>query len=133
MDKNTERLILSCQNTSSYIHPEQREAVLQPFHKTGSKIRNIPIPGSDWHWVNGLVQLLSGTIDIESKQETGTTFIIQLPLVKDTKDMIVPDKMPNIVNSPDIVADTVYLLDNSIQEEDINYQEKEKKVIDTSS
>lgn len=42
--------------------------------------------------------------------------------------MIVPDKMPNIVNSPDIVADTVYLLDNSIQEEDINYQEKEKKL-----
>ena len=42
--------------------------------------------------------------------------------------MIVPNKMPNIVNSPDIVADTVYLLDNSIQEEDINYQEKEKKL-----
>lgn len=78
--------------------------------------------------VNGLVQLLSGTIDIESKQETGTTFIIQLPLIKDTKDMIVPDQIPNIVNSPDIVADTVYLLDNSTQEENVNYQEKEKKL-----
>lgn len=126
MDKNTERLILSCQNTSSYIHPEQREAVLQPFHKTGSKDTKYSNTGIGLALVNGLVQLLSGTIDIESKQETGTTFIIQLPLVKDTKDMIVPNKMPNIVNSPDIVADTVYLLDNSIQEEDINYQEKEK-------
>ena len=128
VDKNTERLILSCQNTSSYIHPEQREAVLQPFHKTGSKDTKYSNTGIGLALVNGLVQLLSGTIDIESKQETGTTFIIQLPLVKDTKDMIVPDKMPNIVNSPDIVADTVYLLGNSIQEEDINYQEKEKKL-----
>ena len=38
--------------------------------------------------------------------------------------MIVPTKMPNRIHL-DIVADTVYLLGNSIQEEDINYQEKE--------
>ena len=68
---------------------------VQQSHKTASKDTKYSNTGIGLALVKGLVQLLSGTIDIESKQENGTTFIIQLPLVKDTKDMNVPDKMPN--------------------------------------
>ena len=78
--------------------------------------------------MNGLVQLLSGTVEIESHQNSGTTFKVKLPLVEDSKDMIAPDETLDIVNSPDVVADTVYLLNNSGLKEDMNAANAEKKM-----
>lgn len=51
-----------------------------------------------------------------------------MPLVEDSKDMIVPDETLDIVNSPDVVADTVYLLNNSGLKEDMNAANTEKKM-----
>ena len=99
VDKNAGQLILSCHNSSSYIHPEQREAVMQPFHKTDSSDQKYSNTGIGLALVNGLVQLLSGTVEIESHQNSGTTFKVRLPLVEDSKDMIVPDETLDIVNS----------------------------------
>lgn len=128
VDKNAGQLILSCHNSSSYIHPEQREAVMQPFHKTDSSDQKYSNTGIGLALVNGLVQLLSGTVEIESHQNSGTTFKVRLPLVEDSKDMIVPDETLDIVNSPDVVADTVYLLNNSGLKEDMNAANTEKKM-----
>lgn len=128
VDKNAGQLILSCHNSSSYIHPEQREAVMQPFHKTDSSDQKYSNTGIGLALVNGLVQLLSGTVEIESHQNSGTTFKVRLPLVEDSKDMIVPDETLDIVNSPDVVADTVYRLNNSGLKEDMNAANTEKKM-----
>ncbi len=128
VDKASGQLILSCHNSSSYIHPEQREAVMQPFHKTDSSDQKYSNTGIGLALVNGLVQLLSGTVEIESHQNSGTTFKVKLPLVEDSKDMIAPDETLDIVNSPDVVADTVYLLNNSGLKEDMNAANAEKKI-----
>ena len=42
--------------------------------------------------------------------------------------MIAPDETLDIVNSPDVVADTVYLLNNSGLKEDMNAANAEKKM-----
>lgn len=128
VDKVVGRLILSCHNSSSYIHPEQHEAVMQPFHKTDSTDQKYSNTGVGLALVNGLVQLLSGTVEIESRQESGTTFRVLLPLVEDSKDMIMPDEKLDIVNSPDVVADTVYLLNNSAPEKSLNDPAAERKM-----
>ena len=49
-------------------------------------------------------------------------------MVEDSKDMIAPDETLDIVNSPDVVADTVYLLNNSGLKEDMNAANAEKKM-----
>ncbi len=54
--------------------------------------------------MNGLVQLLSGTVEIESHQNSGTTFKVKLPLVEDSKGYDCTDKSLDIVNSPTVVA-----------------------------
>lgn len=128
IDKELNQLVLSCHNSSSYIHPEQQGAVLQPFHKSGSTDKKYANTGIGLALVNGLVQLLSGTIEIDSKQETGTTFIVRLPLVEDCKDMIVANEALDIVNSPDIVADTVYTLNNRGADTQIEYPNPERKI-----
>lgn len=127
VDQENKQLILSCFNSSSYIHPEQREAVLQPFTKTDSADKKYSHTGIGLALVNGLVQLLSGSINIQSSQEKGTTFIIQLPLVEDTKNMIIPNKKPSITNSQDVVADTVYLFNNTKQEDNTDNPNMENK------
>ena len=80
---------------------------MQPFHKTDSSDQKYSNTGIGLALVNGLVRLLSGTVEIESHQNSGTTFKVKLPLVEDSKDMIAPDETLDIVNSPDVVADTV--------------------------
>ena len=101
---------------------------MQPFHKTDSSDQKYSNTGIGLALVNGLVQLLSGTVEIESHQNSGTTFKVKLPLVEDSKDMIAPDETLDIVNSPDVVADTVYLLNNSGLKEDMNAANAEKKM-----
>lgn len=113
VDQVNKQLVIKCYNSSSYIEPEQRSAVIQPFHKTGSTDKKYSNSGIGLALVNGLVQILSGKIDIESNLETGTTFNILLPIVEDSKNIIVSDERLENINSSDVITDTFYLLNNS--------------------
>lgn len=128
-DTEAKKLIIFCHNSSSYIHPDQREAVMQPFHKTGSSDKKYSNTGVGLALVNGLVQMLSGKIEIESDQQNGTAFKVFLPIVEDVKDMIVPEKKIEITNSPEIIADTFYMLNSSGIDESLITEANRKMTI----
>lgn len=113
IDQPNKQIIIACHNSNSYIHPEKYWEVMQAFHKTDSTDKKYSNTGIGLALVNGLVQLLSGKIDVESSQEAGTIFKVSLPIVEDTGDMIVATDKLEITNSPDVVADTIYTLTNS--------------------
>lgn len=129
VDEVNKQLIITCHNSSSYIHPERYQDVIQAFHKTDSADKKYSNTGIGLALVNGLVQLLSGKIDIESSPETGTIFKVSLPIVEDTKDMIVPTDDLEITHSQDIVADTIYNLTNSEINENLKTNSQAKLTI----
>lgn len=62
-------------------HREQ-ENVFKPFNRAGVDIKAIEGTGAGLAIVKGLVEAMSGFIDFESEQNSGTTFWIDLPLFR---------------------------------------------------
>lgn len=90
---------------------------MQPFYKTSSEHKKYSNSGIGLALVNSLVQLLDGSVNIDSSHNNGTTFRIILPIVENNENIVYTDQNPAIVNSLDVVADTIYTLNNSDPEQ----------------
>lgn len=75
------RAILSIHNKGSYISPEDQSSLFEQFKRTEDAIK-----GEQRGWgiglslVKGLVEAHHGTIKVESDEEKGTTFIVNIPI-----------------------------------------------------
>ncbi len=76
-----DRVVLSIHNRGSYIPPNERAMLFQPYHRGVSAEAS---GKSGWGLglilVKGIVDSHRGTVRVESDPETGTTFIIELPV-----------------------------------------------------
>ena len=72
-------LILQVQDEGIGIPPQDKRHLFEPFHR-GRNVSNIPGTGLGLSIVKQFVDLQSGTLEVTSKLDQGTTFTVRLPL-----------------------------------------------------
>ncbi|MGQ9457973.1 MAG: ATP-binding protein [Anaerolineae bacterium] len=79
-DKAGEGLVLEVQDTGIGIPPEEQERIFQPFYQVGSSLtRRHEGMGLGLSIVKGMLNLLGGTVSVESQVGKGSTFRVRLP------------------------------------------------------
>jgi PAS domain S-box-containing protein len=82
---NTVPILFEVHDTGIGISPEQRERLFQPFIQAdGSTRRRFGGTGLGLSISKGYVQLMHGTIDVESEEGKGSVFRVVVPLHKET-------------------------------------------------
>lgn len=73
------QLVVQVQDEGIGIPPEDRRDLFEPFHR-GRNVSNIPGTGLGLSIVKQFVELLQGTIEVNSRVDWGTTFTVRLPM-----------------------------------------------------
>ena len=75
----TRHILLSVFNSGSYISPEQRPKIFRQFYTLDKEQKGT---GIGLALVADLVNLLQGSLDLESDKDKGTTFTVDIPIEK---------------------------------------------------
>ncbi|MEO1351232.1 MAG: PAS domain-containing sensor histidine kinase [Cyanobacteria bacterium J06635_15] len=79
LSKRQNQLIFQVQDQGIGIPPEDKRQLFEPFHR-GQNVSNIPGTGLGLSIVKQFVELQNGTIEVTSRVERGTTFMVRLPI-----------------------------------------------------
>lgn len=77
-DHSGQKVLIGINNTGSYIDPDDRKKLFQPYFTKGKKQGT----GLGLFIAMRFVQVHEGYISVDSSRESGTTFLIHLPLNK---------------------------------------------------
>lgn len=81
-DSDLEMIVFKVKDTGCGIKPENLESIFEDFKQVDSKRnRNVEGTGLGLSITKRLVQLMSGTIEVESVYGEGTTFVVKLPQI----------------------------------------------------
>lgn len=79
-DEAGEGLVVEVQDTGIGIPPEEQEKIFQPFYQVGSSLtRRYEGMGLGLSIVKGMLNLLGGTVSVESQVGVGSTFRVHIP------------------------------------------------------
>ena len=73
---NNEHILISIQDNGLGIADEDKKHLFERFFR-GKNVVNIQGTGLGLHIVSKYIEIMNGTIEVESELETGTTFIIK--------------------------------------------------------
>ncbi len=105
------RILYICHNTGSYISPEQQAHILHPFLNTEPDTGHGGRSGIGLALVKELVDLMSGTMSIESSPDGGTSFTVSFPERTDVQGCKVSSPAASR-STLEIIDDTVYAMDH---------------------
>ena len=73
---NNEHILISIQDNGLGIADDDKKHLFERFFR-GKNVVNIQGTGLGLHIVSKYIEIMNGTIEVESELETGTTFIIK--------------------------------------------------------
>lgn len=116
VSQNGRNMVIECYNSYSYIPLEQQKNVFLPYQKAESMGEKYSNTGIGLALVNSLVQLLHGNIELISSPQSGTTFIVSIPIAERQLNDATVMNENKIINSQDVIADTLYFVEDSLLE-----------------
>lgn len=85
---NEENIQINVQDTGIGISPENQKKIFKPFHRVGSKTESIEGTGIGLSISRQLVQLMNGSLEVQSKEGKGSCFYLILPKGKGLPSII---------------------------------------------
>jgi len=112
---NHDRLRFHITDTGNGIAKDQLQSLFEPFNRLDVEGTNVEGTGIGLCIAKQLIELMNGTLEVESTLGKGSTFSVELPLTEPLKnlDEISKDHKSNYLNvSNDTVVNILYVEDN---------------------